>query len=898
MNNCGRWRTVALASALMALGSMTSLEAHALALGRISIQSALGEPLRAEVDVSDMDAQEAASLKASVASPETFRAAGLEYSAALTGLEISLQRRTDGRSYFRLSSNRAVMDPFVDLILEARGSSGRITRDYTLLLDPPRLRNGSVTANAIAVPQPSLTAPVLSRALPAETRLPERLMRVPEPTTRPEKLAKSAAKAAPVERMSSGGQTVTVKAGDNASRIAARYKPADVSLEQMLVALLKSNPQAFIDGNVNVIKSGAVLTLPEAQAIQSVSTGEAAQAITAQSRDFNAFRQKLAQGTPATQVADADRQAGGKLQARVEDRAQTSQAPDKLTLSKGAVQGKTAADEKLAREQEARDDANRLAELSKNISDLNKSGPTPALPATTAAGVPGVAPGMAASSAAGIAGVSVVPPLATASATESAEQLAQAPLTGVSEPLGTASAAAELAPVVNKNPAVVLAPEPERGLLDQLLDNSLVLGGGALVALLALFGFSRYRNNKKPTHADSSFLDSRLQPDSFFDASGGRRVDTSEASKSAALSSMAYLPSQLDAGGDVDPVAEADVYLAYGRDQQAEEILQEAMLNHPTRLAIHTKLLEIYAKRHDRKKFESVALTVFKLTKGRGSEWAQIATMGRELAPDSSLYQTDAADASAAGNTASGGLASVFRPTAPMQLQGQSTTAASVNLTTLDLDFSLDDAFTPAFTSSPAVAMPAPVATLTAPPPAAGRASVLPSPALNFDDLDLDLELGLDTGPQLGAPVPSATTASSFFEFANADAQAATAKHGASRIDVLDDSGLDFTQEPFIATPAADEEPVTHKGMLEFDMNSFTLDLEPTTQPPNVQKTEQEATEPAALEEDPLEIKFLLAEEFRQIGDAEGARSLAGEVLGRAKGPLKVKAQAFLNTLS
>lgn len=169
---------------------------------------------------------------------------------------------------------------------------------------------------------------------------------------------------------------------------------------------------------------------------------------------------------------------------------------------------------------------------------------------------------------------------------------------------------------------------------------------------------------------------------------------------------------------------------------------------------------------------------------------------------------------------------------------------------------------------------------------------------MNFDDLDLDLGLDLDTGPQAGAPVPSATAALSSFEFANAGAQAATAKHGASRIDVFDDSGLDFTHEPFIAAPAAGEEPVTHKGMLEFDMNSFTLDLEPTTQPANVQKAEQEAAEPAALKEDPLEIKFLLAEEFRQIGDAEGARSLAGEVLGKAKGPLKVKAQAFLNTLS
>ncbi|MGV8803477.1 MAG: FimV/HubP family polar landmark protein [Polaromonas sp.] len=857
---------------------MTSLEAHALALGRISIQSGLGEPLRAEVDVSDMDAQESASLKAGVATPEAFRAAGLEYSTALTGLEISLQRRSDGRSYLRLSSNRAVTEPFVDLILEARWSSGRITRDYTLLLDPPKPRNAGTAANASAAAELTPTAPMLSPALPAEDRLPERSTRAtktPERPDKPEKAAKSPAQAAPVERMPSGGQKVTVKAGDNASRIAARYKRADVSLEQMLVALLKSNPQAFIDGNVNVIKSGAVLTLPEAQTAQFVSTGEAAQAITAQSKDFNAFRQKLAKGMPAAQVAEADRQAGGKLQARVEDRAPASQAPDKLTLSKGAVQGKAAADEKLAREQEAKDDANRLAELSKNISDLNQSGLTPTLPATAAAGTPGAAPSLAASAATALSGVSIVPPMVTASAAEPA-----APA-GVAAPADGASATAAPAPATAKNPAVVIAPEPERGLLDQLLDNSLVLGGGALAALLALFGFSRYRSNKnkKPIHADSSFLDSRLQPDSFFGASGGRRVDTSEGGGSTAHSSMAYTPSQLDTGGDVDPVAEADVYLAYGRDQQAEEILHEAMLNHPTRLTIHAKLLEIYAKRRDSKKFESVALTVFKQTKGRGAEWTKIAQMGRELTPNSSLYQTDAAAASTADSVAPVGAASGFTQTARAPLQALPASAAKVSLKNLDLDFSLDDAVTPAPSSSASVAKPVSPVTLTAP---------------NLAALDLDFDLDLDASPYAAAAAPLPMTAPS--PFASPDAAAATT--AAYGINLQDDNSLDFTQEPFIAAPASAKAPAAHSGMLEFDMDSFTLDLEPTTQPPSAQEIAKQAAEPAEPEEDPLEIKFLLAEEFRQLGDSDGARSLAGEVLGKAKGPLKAKAQAFLNTLS
>ena len=138
------------------------------------------------------------------------------------------------------------------------------------------------------------------------------------------------------------------------------------------------------------------------------------------------------------------------------------------------------------------------------------------------------------------------------------------------------------------------------------MDNPMVLpGAAALLALLGGFAFYRTRQKKKGSGVDSSFLESRLQPDSFFGSSGGQRIDTNEAAASG--SSMVYSPSQLDAAGDVDPVAEADVYLAYGRDLQAEEILKEAMRSAPTRVAIHNKLLEIYAKRRDSKAFEVVA---------------------------------------------------------------------------------------------------------------------------------------------------------------------------------------------------------------------------------------------------------------------------------------------------
>ena len=109
-------------------------------------------------------------------------------------------------------------------------------------------------------------------------------------------------------------------------------------------------------------------------------------------------------------------------------------------------------------------------------------------------------------------------------------------------------------------------------------DPMIPLAGGGLLALLIGYGAYRVVQRRRGAGGvDSSFMESRIQPDSFFGASGGQRIDTANSEMTTGGSSMAYSPSQLDAGGDVDPVAEADVYLAYGRDLQAEEILKEAI---------------------------------------------------------------------------------------------------------------------------------------------------------------------------------------------------------------------------------------------------------------------------------------------------------------------------------
>lgn len=933
-----RWHASALAlAATVAVGAF-SPQAHALALGRITVQSALGEPLRADIDIPEITPEEAASLRATVASPEAFRAAGLEYNSAMGNLVITLQQRPGGRMFLRLTSDRSVNEPFIDLILEANWSSGRIVRDYTMLFDPPNLRPAAPAAPSVAqVPAAPVARPVAPAPLPTPAPVPPASVATPSIAARPApapapRPAAPAPAPAPVQQAaprpaaaSGGARKVTVQPGDTAGRIAAANKPASVSLDQMLVALLRSNPDAFIAGNVNRVKAGAVLDLPSAEQAALVEPGEAGRTVVAQSRDFNEFRRKLAEGVPTSQVAAADRQASGRLQAKVEDKKPAAAAPDKLTLSKGAVQAK-AAEDKIAKERQDKEAAARVAELNKNIAELSKLGTatsaTPAAPATAAASAASKAGVAIASGAAATA--PVAPPAATASAPAAAAAPtavavapaasavasvaapAAAPAVATTPPASAPPAAKPPAP----KPAPVPAPAPEPTLVDELLDNPLIPAAvAALLALVLGFVFYRARQRKKSTQVDSSFLESRLQPDSFFGASGGQRIDTNEGGPTG--SSMVYSPSQLDAAGDVDPVAEADVYLAYGRDLQAEEILKEALRTNPQRVAIHGKLLEIYSKRRDAKAFEMVATEAYSLTRGEGPEWEHICELGQDLDPSNPMYRPGGQPTGGTGTVAmaavpaaSGHDFSMATATHVLPSDAAQAATPSVDLD-LDLDFSLgDDEPSSSVNTGPDLLSTAP---MQLEPTVAFNASPEPeSPSLDMDfgggTVALPPSAVPDLPPMVDEPVrlsaPDLTLSENELSFSldgldlPAPAPAPTAASKAT---------------PPVAPPAEDS------GMIEFDMGALSLDLGTSTtaspasdalEPlPSLADAAETAGSPLSTGfddsgSDPLVTKLALAEEFNAIGDPDGARSLAEEVVAEASGALKIRAQKFLAELA
>ncbi len=358
----GRWRptTLALAAAIAAAGTLSSLDAHALGLGWVTVLSRLGEPLRAEVELTTYTAADIDSLLATPAPLAMYELLGLTYSETAQNLQTSLQRRANGEPFVSVSSTAAINAVFFDLAVKAQWASGNITRGYTLMLE-------AATAPAperISLPQIAAAA---SPAAPAPAPAAE--------TSRP-----------------TGAETVTAAQGQTASELAAQYKSPELSLDQMLLGLLQVNPQAFADNNVNRLMAGARLTLPTAEQASQSSPEEARQVIAAQSRDFNAYRQQLAEQSPPAPIAAPGNLATGTVSARVQDKQPGAPAADKLTLSKGeAADSLEAQAAQLARQEQARATAQRLSELSRNVQELERLSATKTVPA----GGPGTVAGAA-----------------------------------------------------------------------------------------------------------------------------------------------------------------------------------------------------------------------------------------------------------------------------------------------------------------------------------------------------------------------------------------------------------------------------------------------------------------------------------------------------------------------
>ena len=777
----------------LALGlSVSSLQADAAGLGRLTIQSGLGQPLRAELEVTSVGRDELPTLQVRLAPMTAFRAANLDFSPALTNLRFALDKRADGTYFVRINSPQPVNEPYLDMMVELTWATGRVIREYTVLLDPPSLR---AQADVMAPTAPPAAAPAAAPSAavrPAPTP-------APAPSAAPTPLAPVAAAPAPTAApaaTSTGSEgTYVVKSGDTLGKIAIANKSGSVSLDQMLVAMFRQNPDAFVAKNMNRLKAGVTLTIPSEGDAAAVASGEARKEVVAQSADFAQYKSRLAQsvGTaPVAATTPAPAAAGGRVTTRVEDKgAPTRPTGDQLKIAQADAKAAAAAaaaakaDEAAAKQRALKEEQEKAAQLKKTNEAIkkalevqSKSGAQVQQQAEQKA-APTTAPAPAPVAVAPAQPVKAEPAKAEPAKTEPAKmEPAQAEPAKVEPTPAPVAAAPVPAPIKKAAPPPPPPVEEPNVLMDLLGNTTTQLGIAGIVALLAgLFGWSWWRKRKVEGSDRFKETGEGLQANSLFGATGGQSVDTGT---STFNSSFIPAASQLDSN-EVDPVAEADVYIAYGREEQAEDILKEALRLQPDRHAVRVKLLEIYARRGDKTSFMAIAEDLKDRTGGAGEDWDKAVKLGRTVDPAHAMFAgggaTDMARGPTTGfrldpNTKSGRPSTIGGgPTTGLDLSGltanssmsQDGGAGAPPLTRMVVDTRMSDTSMSAETRMPSdtkLGGPATTsgptsqfhATLPAGQPTAAMAQAT-TPASDFGSLDFDLgPTKINLGPPTKMP--------------------------------------------------------------------------------------------------------------------------------------------------
>jgi pilus assembly protein FimV len=884
-------KAVSFAILAAALALVAPFSAHAAGLGRLNVLSPLGQPLNAEIELLALRPGEEETLVARIAPLDAFTAAGIEPTAMLNTMRFALERRGNQR-ILKVTTTAPVNDPFVEILIELQWGGGRLVREYTFLLDPPEYKPRQAIAAAPPAPKPAVPAvpeaakpspPVEARPIeppapaapvvvpapaPAETpaQAPAPSAAAPsEPVKEPaqEPAKEEPAKEATAKEEAAKEETAKppadataqheVKKGDTVGAIARANVPPGITLNQMLIAIYRANQDAFIRENVNLVRAGRILNLPSAQDVGGVDAEEANRLVRAHMAEFREYRSRLAAAPAPADAVPGQREPAGRIEPKPE--APKPAAPaDQVRLSKADPQkpgaGSQAArgDDAAARERALKEAQSRIGDLEKNVSDLQKllelKNQQLAELEKKAGQKPAAVPAPVAPT-----------PVAPAPAAKAPEKpVAEAPKPAAAAP--TPAAPVEKAPEAPKpqaaaKPAAKPAappPAPEPSLIDEFLENpAALIGLGVVVLLLLFYAFWAWRKKKA---AQARFQDSVIGAAAAGAAAGSALAEPTLAPSTGGAATPA---SPAPAGGsaeEVDPIAEADVYMAYGRDAQAEEILKEALQKDSSRAPVIAKLLEIYANRKDAKSFEQTALKLKGLTNGTGPDWDRAAALGRSIDPGNGLY---------AG--AGGAAPAAFAAAAPAAV------ASSAPAPTLDFDI------------GGAAQASAPPPDLTLDLDAAPRAE---DTGLDFDVSGLTQKNELSVDETLvGRSTVDKTAAMDFnLDLGSSAAPSAPAAEPAGDPGLTFDLNLDLGDDK----PAEPSAPAAAP-----DLSSISLDLGGSSDAPAPAGTDPKWQE--------IATKLDLAKAYEEMGDKDGARELLNEVMKDGDAAQKGTAQQLLAKL-
>jgi pilus assembly protein FimV len=614
--------------AILVLAGILPSTVFALGLGEIDLKSALNQPFLAEIPVTSASSDEVTGLEVELASGDTFDRYGLILPAFMNEFEFAVLNR-GGRSYIRVSSRNPVIEPFVTMLLEVNWAQGRLLREYTVLLDPP-IFDAPVAAAPVT---PSAPAPA---AAPRPVQRPA-APRDPAPAPAPAPAPRPTPAAMP-------GSFGPVQRNDTLWGIAQRTRPdPSMDINQMMLAIYAANPEAF-DGNINRLRAGAILRIPDAAQMSSVPRADAFAEVR---RQNSAWRE----GQPAAESArlrlvpppSGDAAAPSPSSSAA---AAAAPAPADAAMS-GRVsdlEAELAERERLLqlRNQELAELQEQLAQLrEQELDELIAEGDEP------------------------VAGEAVAELPGEAFEAELAPEPA--------EPAPDESAVPEEAPEPSRStlPPVVSAPAEEPSFFGQLF-GSIWLYVGAGVALLAGLLLARRRGGDAVTDTweqlggDDGIDDQSRDSTESLRAPVGKAeeetfvVEETPAEASVSLDTGAgtreiefdrsgdqELPLEKTLSSDTalnldqsDPLAEAEFHSAYGLYDQAADLLNAAIEVEPDRLDLRRKLIEVNFSWDNRGGFLKAAQEYNDLIQpGGDSFWNKVLVMGKQLCPDEALFE-------------------------------------------------------------------------------------------------------------------------------------------------------------------------------------------------------------------------------------------------------------------
>ena len=662
---------------------------NALGLGKLQVNSALDEPLDAQIDLTSVTANEFSSLEIRMGSLVDFKLADIQRAPHLSLIKFETSEHRSNQVNIFLTTELPISEPFLHFLIVAEWAGGKLIREYTALLDPPLYAQGRAAAISMPKIVGSSDRDTSASAAPAvSSPAGETLGADSEGTSRVS--ADGGASTMTTTNgsgMMASGLDPTTK-GDTLWAIAERISEGR-DIYQVMIALARQNPDAFVDRNINRLKTGQTLLVPEDGEIESIGVTEARSEYSFQLQEWEAYKSQLAGTADNVQVADADsmvQEEEPEQEQKPEDAAERSMAVEEdtkvdsgesedllrivqSTLDETPKQGSETvsvaagssaiASVNAAAEQEVLSLRNQISSmeetlLSRDLENRELREKVDALEDQV-------------QNAARLIEIenenlALVQKQAQVKAAEVEKQKQKAKQAEQVRKKAEADAAAQpkkpkkakATPPAAKKPVKKVAqkPAPEKDLAwwEEILDsvmairidtgfNSMYMIGGGVLVILLLVGLMVYMRRRKSIAEFEDSILSGSALDVHSETTGtGSGTDTSF------LSDFGVPGMGTMQADEVDPIAEAEVYLAYGRDEQAEEVLKEAISRDGSRAELKLKLLEIYQQRSDVTSFETLAEELYPAQGAAGDEsWQRVAEMGSKLNPNNPLFKKAAA---------------------------------------------------------------------------------------------------------------------------------------------------------------------------------------------------------------------------------------------------------------